>query len=787
MLVHFLKIAFRNMRKYRSQTLISVLGLGVGFMCFALATLWIVYEMTFDNFHKNAKNMYVVYVPVSSQIGLTNTTPFPLAAYLKETFPEIASVTSIARFKNTLTVEGAEIQAYSLMTDSVFLRMFDVKVLEGSLEFIHPNSRKVAITQEKARQLFGDEHPIGKKINENEEICAIVKGMPQHSNYSFDFIRPSLDMAIFKPPMSAWYTIFNGNNTIIELYPGTNIEAFEKKLYAHEIVKERYTLNKIKIVPLTKLHYTDSEREMVRDVKFRHILIFAVSGLLVILCSLFNYLTLFISRFRIRQKELALRVVCGASGSSLLAMLSVEFILSLLFSIVFGFLLTYYFYNPFLTLSEISMSLPAIYRESLLYIGGITIVSLLMFWLVLFIFRQRSLNVSIRRGSNTMFRKISVIVQLVISIGFAFCTIVILKQMYYLHHSGELGFSFKNRGSIMVYGENNETVADRLRQIPEIMEVVDAKSVKPLLPPDRRNAKEFNSWDDHPSGTEKISLEQIFVTPEYTSFYDFRVIAGEMLTEADPETMVLLNEAAVKSLGRLDPVGKRFGRKYTVKGVIKNIYNFAPTLSVFPTFYSNLPADPQPMAITTMTAGADSTDPPIYYGRYILFKYREGLWQSCKEKLEGMKSEFIQFDIYNTDNEYNSYLKSENNLLKLLSVVSAICVLICVFGFVSLVSLTCEERRKAIALRKINGATVGDILAMFAKEYALLLTIGAVIAFSIAYLVMKRWLEHYVKQTDIPAWIYLSILFVMAIVIVLCVGWQVYKTSVENPAEVINN
>jgi ABC-type antimicrobial peptide transport system permease subunit len=130
-------------------------------------------------------------------------------------------------------------------------------------------------------------------------------------------------------------------------------------------------------------------------------------------------------------------------------------------------------------------------------------------------------------------------------------------------------------------------------------------------------------------------------------------------------------------------------------------------------------------------------------------------------------------------------LKSENALIKLLTLVSVICVLICVFGFVSLVSLTCEERRKSIAIRKINGATIGDILSMFAKEYFLLLIIGAVIAFSIGYYVMQRWLENYVKQTSLSAWIYLAITLVLALVIVLCVGWQVYRASVENPAEVV--
>ena len=130
-------------------------------------------------------------------------------------------------------------------------------------------------------------------------------------------------------------------------------------------------------------------------------------------------------------------------------------------------------------------------------------------------------------------------------------------------------------------------------------------------------------------------------------------------------------------------------------------------------------------------------------------------------------------------------MKSEYALIKLLSFVSAICILICVFGFVSIVSLTCEERRKSIAIRKINGATSSNILDMFAKEYFLLLIIGMIIAFSAGYFIMQRWLEHYVIRTSIPLWIYFSIILVMSFVIILCIGWQVYKASVEDPTMVI--
>ena len=249
-----------------------------------------------------------------------------------------------------------------------------------------------------------------------------------------------------------------------------------------------------------------------------------------------------------------------------------------------------------------------------------------------------------------------------------------------------------------------------------------------------------------------------------------------MLTDADPDSLVLLNESAVKAFGWYEPVGKRFAGKYTVKGVIRNVYCHAPTLQAKPVCISKPPAD-----FSLYTFG----------GTTVLFKYREGMWKSCKEKIEQLiETEFSGLSsksLYNNEEEFDKHLKSENVLIKLLSVVSAVCILICVFGFVSLVSLACEERRKSIAVRKVIGATAGDILVMFAKEYSQLQVIGTAIAFSAGYFIMQRWLEQYVKQTSIPVWIYFSIVFVMALVIIGCVGWQVYKASVENPAEVIKS
>jgi ABC-type antimicrobial peptide transport system permease subunit len=277
------------------------------------------------------------------------------------------------------------------------------------------------------------------------------------------------------------------------------------------------------------------------------------------------------------------------------------------------------------------------------------------------------------------------------------------------------------------------------------------------------------------------------VTPEIIDFYEFQLIAGEMLTEADPASLVLLNESAVKLFGWHEPVGKKFN-DYTVKGILKNVHNTAPTVPVKPLCF----AKHTPPKSAPQVESSGEFVFRIVMHRTFMLKYHEGTWESSKEKIKQLVKKEVPvasryLELYNVEEEYNKYLKSEYALIKLLSFVSIICILICVFGFVSMVSLTCEERRKEIAIRKINGATIGDILAIFIKEYSLLLIIGAVIAFSTGFFIMQRWLEQYVKQTNIPVWIYLSMLSVMALAIVLCVGWRVYKSSIENPTEAIKN
>ena len=296
------------MWKYKVQSLIGIIGLAVGFTCFALSVLWIHYERSYDSFHESSERLYLVRNKSNTDnSGFTPATPYPLASYLSETFPEIEDACNTSSHSTKIEVDGITHETFQASADSSFMRMFNIEITTGNLDFLVPNSKKVAITEEFSKMLWGDDDPFGKQISisKNEyTVCATVKGWPNHSNFYFQLLVPP-------NPIPVWYASYL--NTLIRLKKGTDVKAFEEKIFEHKIERENIVFTNMKLTPLTSLRYDNPVNEAM--IEYKYIFLFVLSGGLLILCSLFNYLTLFFSRFRIRLKELAVRIENGSSGS----------------------------------------------------------------------------------------------------------------------------------------------------------------------------------------------------------------------------------------------------------------------------------------------------------------------------------------------------------------------------------------------------------------------------------------------------------------------------------------
>ena len=775
MLQHYLKIAFRNLWKYKTQSIISIIGLAVGVACFALTSLWIRYEMTYDSFHKEADRIYMVYVS-GNTFEQGGTGPYALAGYLKENFPEVEDALTLSGghsfFQPDIKIDGRKYNNVSIVdATSSFPKFFPLSIVAGDPNFLVSDSGNAAITRKKAKEIFGDESPIGKKIVTQKEltITTIVEEPPVHSNYYFDILIPL-------KVTSDWEWSHHWR-TLIKISPATNVKAFERKLAEHSILRENpfQSVPGMKIIPLKEVRFKDPSVK--REVKFQYITYFSLLGLLLIICSLTNYITLFMSRFQMRQKELALRKVCGSSEKSLLVLLSVEFAISLLFACIIGLVTIKLILPYFYSISGIELGLSAIYLELFLYIAFIILFSLLIFIGILLVFRKRSLQVSIKKQNLRLFNKASLLFQLFISMGIIFCAFVFFKQIHFLHHT-DLGFAYKNillisfqrEGSISTDNpENPAILAERLKKETEIESAI--YQGVPLLPRLMSTTISISEWEGKSPDEEGIFTEMTNVNESYFHFYDLKLAKGSFFEKGD-RSNVLINEALAKRLKMEDPVGKKIWGNRIIKGVIKDVYFMSPTSSPDPIIF--FLQDENMMRSPTS---------------FVLVKYVPESKKTIESKIRKIiDSEFPDIEelsVSFAEENYDNYFSEEKILMRILGVISFVCILISVLGFFSLISLDLEARRKEIAVRKINGASMKDIFEIILRSYFVILLLGSLLAFPVGSLIMKRWLEQYSLQTSLDFWIYLAVFWGFCLIIFLTVGRRVYQVSRINPIEAL--
>ena len=561
--------------------------------------------------------------------------------------------------------------------------------------------------------LFGSTEVLGQEIEANDTpktVCAILKNVEKHSNLYFAAWTMSSQ---FQKEKSEWGV--HRFQTYVRLRKGVDATSFQEKMKNYESGNQWYPkpLEKYKIIPLTQYHYSAINEKL--TLKFNYLVLFSIASGMIILCALFNYLSLFITRMRTRNREIELRKVCGSS------------ILFISYILLIPFIVRRY------------------YRQS---------------------------------GNLFLFRKCSIVFQLIICILFIFCVSILMKQLNHLAN-GDIGWERKNTAVLRQYvsPESYAAVSAEIDKMPCIVETL--KGCEPLFPRYSTLTYRINSWEGKKSTDKEDRVDIICIREEreFINFYNLKLIEGEMLKPDDADKAII-NETCARRLGLDDPIGKKINihQGVTIVGIVKDFHITAPTIPAAPTLFCN-------------KGGLGGSDSDANYGD-ILIKYRAGTWEDLKKRVDDVYAKISTgnneyHSLLNIEEEYSKFLKSETLLLKLLGFASIICVLIAAFGIFSFITLSCEQRRKEIAIRKVNGASVKEILAMFVKEYFILLVAASVMAFPIGYALMKKWLESYIEQTTISAWIYLAIFSGIGLLILLCIGWRVWQAARQNPAEVI--
>ena len=831
---HYLIVARRSLSRYRTQSIISIVGLAVGFVCLALSSVWVRWENTFDNFHPGADRMYLVW-DKGLDFGKHNLTTIAprakneLAFALRGEYPEVECATMMEIDSKT-EKSGWKLPFTTIGADTSFVRMFNVKPIEGELTTLSQSNLNIMVTDEYALKRFGEGSPIDKAFNAfriptgdtdavmSEPVKGVIKAW-HHSSFAFDVL--FLEDGTNVSSRFNYGGLFN--TVVVRLRKGASAADFEKKLNAIEIGVKR--VGEITLVPISQAHRLLGDTRLHKDnLSYRHLRYFQLVSALLVACVFINFLVLFLIRVRGRQREMALRMVHGAKPRMLLAQFVVELLLTLLLAMALGLFLTFAVKDVFAEYAGIDLAGGYIMGNALLFMAVIAAVCLAIATVSVEVVRRSTIRRSLMPGGgrrNNTFTKVCTGVQLAVSLTLICCSAFMLKQLYFMKNT-DWGYPIKGRMHFVALATRNPIVPDapewggpfpfdpewkesvlrRLNQLPYVIKASD-QAEDPIGLYGRRTGG--MTWTMLPGivdeGDNDKTYEHVrsrsFSVHTFYGFKDLRdpTLGIAVLEGALPDPERWTNEVVITEKTReLMGVEKAAGSDIMIArddfrnspdgslNVVKAPNHYV-VAAVIKDLYLESPSD-EPYPCVLMKDG-------IRFGtdEMISVHYAPAHRAELAKELTAMfdeQSDMI-FDMVWHEDEWAELMHSEQNLSRLLTVVSIVAVLIAVFGVYSIITLACRQRRKEIVLRKIHGAKLRDILSMFIKEYGLILLAGAFVAFTVSDIIMHGWLEQYVKRTPLSLWVFTAILVITALLITLCVGSRVLNTARENPADVVKS
>ena len=769
MFLHYLKSAVRSLMKYKVQTTASMVGLALGFVCFALSAVWVRYEQTFDSFHREADRMYLLGVTNGSDGYMSVILPFPMAEAVRQMLPEVEDIAAFSFGWEEVSI-SADCKVGSLeriLCDTAFVRMFDIKLASGSWSFLE-NTDEIALTEEGARKIFGTTEVLGREVYCSDKayrISALLSDWDGHSNFSFSLIGAIEETEKDDPIMHSYYVC-------LRLFPDADRKKVSARLKDLALKNTAGLFIKkpgvgMRLEPLTDCRHTVFRGS--RDISLYYIRLFSALGLMLIILALVNFFSMLVSRMHVRRRELALRIACGSSRGGLTGVFLSELLLILSGAGLLGMILMETVEKPFSALSGIGESIRLPVAVCILLLMAFTF--LITWGVIVFYCRRiaaRQLQPAAVRPGRFVFQKVCLGMQFGICALVVFCLSFLLLQLRYLTHT-DLGFERDGRATIRTNG-SELLQAHLLHELQKQPYVSEVKRMYSLFPQIDRLDMAVSSWEGKPDDAEQVQCLGIPEGEKFLKFYELRLVAGSTLTEQSDSCSVMINESLARKMDMADPVGKKIDG-WTIVGVVRDFHVSAPTVPVEPVIFFKL-------------------DASIPFGKNIVVRFDESYTDRLKHFVDSLvRAEEPQAygSVYTAREAYEEYLRSERTLQRLLTVVAVACVLITLIGVFAHVSLVCEQRRKEIAIRKVNGATAAGIFRSFLKEFFALLLLACVIAFPLGSVAMQSWVERYVERMFWPWWLYVAIFWGLVLFVVLCIGRSVWRAARENPAEVIKS
>lgn len=831
MFTNYLLLAFRNITKQRSYTIVNTLGLAIGLAAALFILLYVRDELTFDTMHPAANKTYRMGYVVSFPNGEKQAAPYAPAGwdnYLQANFLGIGGITSYTSWGMPTSVQYAAkdrivlteelIWAESTITDLIYL-----PVLKGTTQKPLKDINSIILTASAAKELFGDDDPLnqtvtvmhtwatqGKKVE--MMVTGVIEDLPSNSHIRPRFVANILALKPFMPDLENLLntSMADGNNNLFtQSYFVCNdptripliMDDMQKKVDAL-IAKNKWDVKfKPVIKKITDVHF-DSEMDWTIDHKtadIKYMYVFITIAMLILVVACINYVNLSTAKSAGRAREIGLRKTFGGVRAELFLQFMLESFVLVIMAALVAILLVLLLTPQFNQLTGKTFTFHHVFNPSMLLIllGVIVVVTILAgSYPALFVSGFQPATVlkgkfAFRKGS-VFFRQFLTATQFVVAVMLLAGTVIIVRQMDLMRNS-KLNEAGKQVISIRFGGFNEPTpdykyllFKNAVLADPEIEYVTLANHLPRLdfFGP-------INMQMQFPDiNEEKYEWFQLNGDFDFTKTFQLKVIAGRDFDNKNvaDSTSILLNRAAVDAL-HLSPseaIGKAVVRpdwsmgysqidstKKPITGTIIGVVEDFP--------YRSMRNKIEPLAICPKPHPVD---------RIIHVRLPAGKMQAKIVMIEQQWKKIFQglgFDYWFIDEEFGRMYENEVRVAGLTKRFSWLAILITCVGLYGLASFLSQQRTKEIGIRKTMGASNTQILLLLLSVFGKLLLIACAIGLPITYFIANNWLRGFVYQTELSILLFLSVMGSIAFITLITVGYESLKASMANPVKALKH
>ncbi|MCX6254448.1 MAG: ABC transporter permease [Bacteroidia bacterium] len=788
MIQNFFKIAVRNIARHKGFTFINILGLAVGLAASLLIILWVQDEFSFEKFNTNAETIYRVEEDqfYSGARYHVTVTPHPSGPVWKEKIPEIKEQTRVHPWlPRILFRQGDKVFFETSITaaDSGFLKMFSFPFLMGDPLTSLNSPHSIILTENLAKKYFGSTNPIGKTLTlENKyefTVSGVMKELPKNTMLSFKAILPYSFLKEIGAIDNQWGS--NSIFTFVQLAPGADIKAVNKKLTDIVLENNPQTTTKFSLFPLLDIHLHGQFGFKETKGPVIIVTIFSLIAIFVLLIACINFINLSTAKASGRAKEIGIKKVAGADQMSMIVQFMLESLLMVAIAMILAIILVGLSLGVFNNISGKSFKIEDLLHAK--FIFSFIVVGLFA-GLVSGIYPALYLSsfkpVTVLKGEATSakgsgrLRQVLVVVQFTLSILIAVSAIFMYKQLKFLQNK-ELGF---NKGNLIGISmpDNMKSKYYSLRKELEKETLIQGVTASMWNPTMMGSNSGGASWDGK-DPDKKVLIGTNGIDYDYLKTMKMELKSGRDFSKDFPADMArdttgnfLVNEEVVKLMGIGDPVGKNFrfmGLNGTIVGVLKNFHFKGADQAI------------EPMAFALV---------PIDYLRIILIRLTPGSIPESLKAVEKIWKDVVSeypLDYTFIDQDYDRLFRAQMRITSLLKYFTILAVIIACLGLYGLSSYSAERRTNEVGIRKVMGADSLTVMYTLAGEFLLPVLLSIIIAIPVGWIIVSNLLKQFAYRIDLNFLVFSAIALGAILIALLTVSFQAYKATGINPAEAL--